>query len=395
MSSHRHSRFVLVESCNFVDFPAGGQLSFARQLLAVFGDELALVGIATDDTPVGVWTSRTIDGVTYRYFAMGRRQKTAARPLVPERIRSLLELRRHRRAILGGGDSCFFTQAPELLMELAKWPLASLCYQFPGVENPLRNPRYPWGKLLATRFDRQLFSSLGAADTILAAADAPSIERLVARSHGLLQQRQVKHFPTRVDTDFFRPQEQAGTRQRLGIEAGVPVVVVSGRINRVKGYPLLLDAFRDFRSAAPQARLIFVGDGEDRPELESRASALGLVPWVTVTGFLPQAAVRDYLNAADLIAVGSHNEGWSVAMLEALACGKALVSTEVSGAREMILEGRNGFVVPGRESGAFAAAMARALELPAAAETSLARAKSYALGRLKDDLLQLWPPQER
>jgi glycosyltransferase involved in cell wall biosynthesis len=109
------------------------------------------------------------------------------------------------------------------------------------------------------------------------------------------------------------------------------------------------------------------------------ASKLRVADRVKVTGFLPPARVAQWLNAADLALVGSHTEGWSVAMLEALACGKPLVSTGVSGARAMIREAENGFIVCSRDPEEYAGAIRRALALPGAARVSLELARQYAL----------------
>ncbi len=63
-------KILLIEICNFTDYPIGGYLSFAKQMLTAFGNQLALVGLATDDMPVGEWVKREIDGVVYDYFAI-------------------------------------------------------------------------------------------------------------------------------------------------------------------------------------------------------------------------------------------------------------------------------------------------------------------------------------
>ena len=82
-----------------------------------------------------------------------------------------------------------------------------------------------------------------------------------------------------------------------------------------------------------------------------------------------------------------------MAMLEALACGKPLVTTEVSGARALVEDGANGFVVPGRDPGRLAHAMEAALALDpaAAAGRSLAIARRYALGERPGRIAAAWP----
>ena len=77
-------------------------------------------------------------------------------------------------------------------------------------------------------------------------------------------------------------------------------------------------------------------------------------------------------------------------MLEALACGVPVVTTDVSGARVLVRQGENGFVVPGRDPEAFARAMVAALHLPRAGEVSLEIAADYRLDRLAARLGARW-----
>jgi hypothetical protein len=206
-----------------------------------------------------------------------------------------------------------------------------------------------------------------------------------------LRHRRILPFPTRYDESVFFPLDPSSAKASLGLPPGRILVVAVGRVNGVKGWDLVLDAFRMFLHTHGDAAMCFVGDGEDRAALLHRAADLGLSDHVTVTGFLQPAAVAGYLNAADLVVFGSHHEGWSVAMLEALACGKAVVATDVSGARDMIVEGRNGFLVRQRDPERFAQAMEDALHLDAA-PVSTATAGRYGLGGLAHELGQVWSP---
>ncbi len=89
---------------------------------------------------------------------------------------------------------------------------------------------------------------------------------------------------------------------------------------------------------------------------------------------------------------GSLVEGWPTAIVEALACGKPVVTTEVSGARELVLDGRNGFVVTEREPERFARAMLDALSLPGAGALGVEIARRHALSTLGPRLGRLWAP---
>lgn len=384
---------LLLEGCDFDRFPAGGQLAVARQLMAAFGPRLALVGISTDGTPVGRWVERELDGQRFRFFATGRREVGAGRPPVPARLSRYLGLRRHREAILSLGARAALTQAPEDLLAVAGWGLDRLCYCFPGVENPLAASRYAWARPLAALHDRALFRALLRADAVLASADDEAIDALVARSGGRLPRSRVRSLPSHYDERVFFPVPLALARARVGGDAGSPLVVSVGRLSQVKGWDLVLAAFARLLAERPGARLCFVGDGEDRASLEAAARDLGVAGQVSITGFLPPSGVSLHVNAADVVVVGSRREGWSVAMLEALGCGKPLVTTDVSGARALVHAGRNGFVVPGRDPGVLAQALCRALRLDpaAAARESLAVARGYALSELPGRIGAAWP----
>ena len=383
---------LLIEPCNFEDFPVGGQLSFAKQMMKAFGPRLARVAVSTDSTPVGRWIEKDFAGQTFKFFSIGKWTPKAERPLVPARISIFIQLRRYRKAIFSLGIHNVFVQAPEVLIAVLGMPWKSICYRLPGVSNPLRMPRYKWGRLFAGIHERQMFSAMKSVDMILAAAGNDAINELVERSKGKLSAERVIQFPTRVDTDLFRPQCKKKVRSELGISQDEILIVACGRINVVKGWDLILDAFKVFSMRCQKASMYFVGDGEDRGRLLRKAAESKLEKSVKITGYLQSQEVARYLNAADLVVVGSHMEGWSLVMLEALACGKPIVSTDVSGARDMIIEGGNGYIVEKRDPKRFTEAMVLALTLTQPEHISLRIAERYAVANLAKDLGSLWPP---
>jgi len=384
---------LFIEPCDFKSFPVGGQLSFTRQMMRAFGNHLALVGISTDDTPIGRWVTKQFDGQRYRFLAVGRRVEATAKPFVPARMTAYLDIRKCKKQIFASGIRSVFTQSPEALMALAKWGWDSICYMIPGDANPLKMARYRWARRFTGLYDARLFSALRHVDVILACADRPAIESFARRSKGLLEPQRITQFPTRVDTAIFKPLPTRQMRQKLGLDPDLSgLVVTCGRINKVKGWELLVQAFVFFRGTHRHARLVFVGDGEDRAVLQQTIHEKGLEGVVLITGFQPPGKVVQYLNAADVVVVGSYEEGWSVAMLEALACGRPVVSTDVSGARDMILQGQNGFVISNRDPEQFASAVAQALVLDKPNPVSLCIAKKYSLVNLRNDLCRLWQP---
>ena len=383
---------LLIEGCDFAGFPVGGQLSFARQMMKSFRGRLGLVGISTDRTPVGRWLRKEIDGTYFPFFAVGHRQPTSVRPLVPARLQFYLQLKMYHRQIMMAGCKNAFIQAPETLLAVQAWSWESLCYMFPGVENQLADSRYLLGKVIARYFEHCFFKALPKAEVILACADTGSINRLKVRGGALLADLDIKKFSTRVDTECFFPVSKSMVRSHLGIPHDIPIIVNCGRLNQVKGWDLLIKAFVEFIKGFPKACFYFVGDGESRPHIETLIENFGLQEKIKITGYVEADVVAAYMNSCDLCVVGSYREGWSLAMLEALACGKALVSTEVSGARDMIVEGVSGFIVKHRNPLLFAQRMSEALTLSDVQSTSLEIAHRHALKQLATDLGGVWPP---
>lgn len=382
---------LIIEPCDFTSYPMGGQLVFAKQLIQVFGKRIGLVGICTDDTPVGVWVEKEFNGVNLWFYGTNRCVATAGKPFIPARLTGYAALKRNKQGIMSLGARSVLIQAPEALMAVHDWQWKSICYLFPGVVNPLISPRYRWGYLFAGIYDRYLWHVLRQVDVILATADDRAIAALISDSHGRLSNRTVHKFPNRVDTALFNLRDKTEARVRLEIAQHIKVFVSIGRLNVVKGWDLILDAFEILLRNRPDALLVLVGDGEDRADVESQILNRNLNKSVRVTGFVTAATTARYLNASDAFVLGSKNEGWSIAMIEALACGLAIVSTDVSGARDMIIEGKNGFVVSHREPLLFAEAMSKAVTLQDAQSTSVAIAKSYSLDNMAKDLGSLWP----
>ncbi len=386
------SNVLFIDTGDFESFPPGGTLNFAKQMLSSFGNRLCLVGITTDGLPVGRWVEREIGGETYDYFAVGRRAASAKKPLVPPRISGYLQLRRHREEILARGVRSVFIQTHHVMLAVHDWPWEHVCFRFPGVENPLAISRYPGVQLLARPFARRFYGAVQRADCILAAADDQAITGMVGQSGGLLSREQVTGFPTRVDTELFRPASRSRSRQQAGLPETAVVLASCGRIHWAKGWKLLIDAFAILLQTHPDAYLCFIGDGQDRGRLETYAAERGVSERIRITGFQPPRLVAAWLNAADVYVSGSLREGWSTVMIEAQGCGLPIVTTRVSSAGEIIAPGRTGYIIDGRDPDDFAAAVRNALALENVGDIAVPHADRYALKHLKEDLETLFPP---
>jgi glycosyltransferase involved in cell wall biosynthesis len=132
-------------------------------------------------------------------------------------------------------------------------------------------------------------------------------------------------------------------RARLGLSPDDVVLMAAGRLDANKNPLLLVEAFGRLKGEFPNGMLAFLGDGPLRSEIRERAEALGVTRSVLVPGSVPGAA--RLMAAADVVALTSWTEGMPNVLMEASAAGVPVVATDVGGVREVVEDGRTGFVV--------------------------------------------------
>ncbi|MGB2886052.1 MAG: glycosyltransferase, partial [Dehalococcoidia bacterium] len=152
-----------------------------------------------------------------------------------------------------------------------------------------------------------------------------------------------------VDHPWFQPGEP-------------PVVLGVGRLTEQKDFPTLLRAFALVRKERA-ARLVILGEGEDRPELKALVDELGIAEDVDMPGFVDNP--YGYMAGAAVFALSSRWEGLPTVLIEAMALGKPVVATDCpSGAREILNDGRYGTLVPVGDAKRLATGISGMLEHP-------------------------------
>ena len=156
------------------------------------------------------------------------------------------------------------------------------------------------------------------------------------------------------------PLAEFATRRDLGLPAGASVVGSISRLSEQKGHRYLLDAAARVLRRRKDVRFLIVGDGDQMEPLRRQADALGIASSVVFAGH--RMDVPALLGALDVFCISSTYEGTPLALFEAMAAGKAIVSTAVDGCREVLEDGVTGLLVPPRDPEALAAALSRALD---------------------------------
>lgn len=231
-------------------------------------------------------------------------------------------------------------------------------------ERSLRGRMLPW---LASRF-------YSLADEVIAVSEGVADD--LADCTGLRRDR-IAVIPNPVVGDDLDARAAAPLVHPWFAPGEPPVVLAVGRLTAQKDFPTLLRAFA-LLVRQRDLRLLILGEGPDRGTLSAEVDALGLSDRVLLAGF-DDNPFR-YMARADLFVLSSAWEGLPGVLIQAMACGTPVVSTDCpSGPREVLDGGRLGALVPVGDAAAMAIAMARALDDPMPAATLKAGASAYRL----------------
>ena len=162
------------------------------------------------------------------------------------------------------------------------------------------------------------------------------------------------------DTSIFRLADRAAARAKLGLDAESEVIVFVGWIAPTKGLRELIDAVKRLRISHPRLQLFCIGEGALQRELETRAKNAGLHGSVRFLGWRESLEVASWLAAANVFCLPSYAEGCPNAVIEALACGRPVVATNVGGIPELV-DSESGILVAPQDSEALADALHQAL----------------------------------
>ncbi|MEE9295076.1 MAG: glycosyltransferase [Phycisphaerae bacterium] len=181
------------------------------------------------------------------------------------------------------------------------------------------------------------------------------LEHLHHRAH--MARSRLRCIPGGVDLNRMR-QAPPIDPESVGIRSGSSVLLWVGRLDPVKGLDELLDAFAEIAQETG-AQLLIVGEGAYEQQVRRRITHNNLQHKVVMLG--RRDDVPGLLRLADVFAFPSHTEGMPNALLEAMACGRPLVTTDVPGCRDIIAHEQTGLLVPPRDTEALASALKRLL----------------------------------
>ena len=298
------------------------------------------------------------------------------------------------------------TSVPRLLRYLRRERPAALLATLHAAEPALVARRFAGGDLrvvvrYANTFSREFADSgwrrkatltllkrlLPGADAVIAVSRraAADLRRSVPRAAHL-----VRALPSPIVVPEIAAQARAPVEHPWFADSRAPIVLAAGRLARQKDQPTLLRAFAAL-AASRDARLVVLGEGPERAKLAALGRRLGIAGRVDFPGWV--ANPYAHMARAAVFVQSSTYEGLPLTLVEAMACGTPVVSTDCpSGPREILEDGRYGRLTPPGDWRALADAVARTLDAAAAPEPLIARADAWSAGPSADRYLETMFP---
>lgn len=352
--------------------PAGhvpsGIDAFIRGILKYAPEDLdyTLYGATSDPVarPAGRPASVDLGTRTISFTPLVHMSASAGRGRIPLIVRYMAALRGLVRSpeVRGLHILDFHRLEPTVLFLRDRRPKNVLLHQDMSV---IRDPNSDilWRHMPAVYefLESRLFARLD----IIATVRQSAVERY-SRMYPALASRFV-FTPTWVDTSIFtpvasRPGEREAERAARGIPLDGPLLLFVGRLDSQKDPFLLLESFARVRARRPDLQLAIIGDGVLRARVEAMAAEKGLDGAIHLLGVMPPAAIARMLRASDVFVMSSAYEGMPIAVLEALACGVPVASTDVGEIHLVVRDGVNGRLASERTPDALANAISSVLD---------------------------------
>jgi L-malate glycosyltransferase len=192
-------------------------------------------------------------------------------------------------------------------------------------------------------FKRVIFNRLmlRRRDRVIAVGQA--VRKAVIDNEGISPRRiGVIHNGVRLPVERAEPAVRLAVRHELGVSEDEFLILLVARLDAIKDHATAIRALARVTATAPRTRLLIVGDGAERDQIQREIEARGLVRWVGMLG--QRRDVDRLLGAADAILLTSLSEGIPVTIIEAMGYGLPVVATDVGGVREVVENGRTGLL---------------------------------------------------
>ena len=359
MKYQNRYKLAIISSSNFINVPFGGMTNFVKDITPVLANyfDIHIFGIGKYPGIKGTWSLLNLKGKDIPFFCFSNLKE---KKIIPNVYTVIYDLYKYKSELIKNNyDALYFHGLPLALPFLYGKNKFKIINHIHGFGNPLK---YVKSKFYNNIIIIKLYSFyrdyvIRKSDLIFIAADIFLFDKII-NNYKLDNIIRVDNF---ADSNIFKKYNKADIKQKLKLDRYNNIIVFVGRLVAEKGLDLLVDAFHLYNQQMSGSLLIIIGEGNYKYNLESKINNYELKDNIWLLGYKESNEIVWYLNSADLFAFPSEGEGLPVSLIEALCCGLPIVSTDVVGTRDMVINDVTGYRVKERDPLKFCEAITKAL----------------------------------
>lgn len=342
------NRLILYDTCNFRDYPVGGQVTSIRNFLRYLAEDhprrcgdVLLAGVSCDPAEVGRIRKIETAGGSFSFLAVTQAEADLGNVKKSLRLEYVKGLWKYRCLIAPGKEDVNYIHTPEAFAAVRLMRPGAVCYVFSHGTylNMYKRVRFFKKAPLVRRLFQSFLMQVIQKSTAVFALDSETMEDYAPYNPRII------HVGNSI---VCRPWKERPLPKE-------PVrLLYAGRLSAVKNVGSLIEAAKDWEK---DCTLCILGDGEEREALEKKAGGSGRIRFL---GAVTPEEVQRFMEESDMLVMNSTFEGIPMIILEAISTGLPVVTTDVGGIKEVLTYGRDSEVTDGSVS-EIRAAMSRIL----------------------------------
>lgn len=195
-------------------------------------------------------------------------------------------------------------------------------------------------------------------------------EKLIKKG---IASEKIEVIPTPVDLEKFKKFKSEKVEEIKNIYSNKKIILYVGRLVKVKNLPMLLNAVALVKRTMPDIVLLLIGSGNEKQELERLSKKINIGDIVKFINSLPQEELANYYRAADVFVLPSFSESLGKVLIEAGSAGCPIVATNTTGAKDIIIDSKTGFLTPIDDTPLFAEKILKVLRLNESEKQDMAK----------------------
>ena len=352
-------KMAIICSTDYTSYPMGGMMSFILDSLPYLKDDfdITLWGVTTNENSME-YIKVHDELYPFKSFSNVKIEKK----IIPNLVRVSYNIWKNKKKILRDNYDILYIHGIPLSFPFFNRNV-KVVNHIHGMTNPFSMTANKMARngISINLYEKYRDWIVKKSDLILLASDKQGHLEFSSRYPN--EAYKIKYIPNFADQNIFQYIDKKNARKKLDIDINETVFVNTGRISLQKDPILLVESFIFYiKHLGGEAKLIVIGDGELRSEVESLAKKEGLEEKIVITGKINREKINLWLNAADSYIYTSHANGFPISLAEAATCGLPIITTDVTGVHDLVINNKTGFLVDKREPKKIAKAIAKALE---------------------------------